>query len=126
MLWSNTIFNEDIFKFLRDDFFFNSSVRDMNPTAYYKKGTDYIIEAKTLGIDGNDITVTLDNNIITISGETQNEYGGKSFNANLRVKLEKEIIDGIDTIDYMSKNGITYVFIHMKEVDTSGIQINKI
>ena len=65
-------------------------------------------------------------NIITISGETQNEYRGQSFNANLRVKLEKEIIDGIDTIDYMSKNGITYVFIHMKEVDTSGIQINKI
>ena len=40
MFLTNTIFDDNIFDFLRDDFLFNSSVKDMNPTVFYKKDND--------------------------------------------------------------------------------------
>lgn len=126
MFLTNAVLERDIFEFLRDGFFFNSPVRDMSPTAYYKKGSDYIIEVKTLGINESDICVKLDGNILTVSGESKNEYNDKSFNANIRVRLEKEIVDRIETIDYTSKNGVTYVFIHMKELNEKQIKISRI
>ncbi len=125
-MFLNTIFNYNIFEFLRDDFFFNSSVIDTNPIVCYKKEKDYIVEVKTLGIDKNDINVKLDGNILIVSGESKNKYNDKPFNANIKVRLRKELLNDIENIDYTSKNGITYVFIRMKETHSDGIKINKI
>lgn len=126
MFLTNAFFNDNIFKFIDDEFFFNSSVRDMSPTVYYKKENDYIIEVKTLGIDKENINVKLEDNILSVSGENKNEYNDKSFNVNIKVRLGKDLISNIESIDYTSKNGITYVFIKMKKSKTSTIKINKI
>lgn len=126
MFFTNKVFNNDIFEFLNDDFFFNSPVQDMNPVTYYQKGRDYIIEVKTLGINKSDINVALNNDILTISGESKNEYNDKSFNTNVKVKLGKSLIDNAESIDYTSKNGVTYVFIHTKKSQSDAIKINKI
>lgn len=126
MLFSNTIFDEGIFDFLRDDFLFNSSVKDMVPTAFYKKDNDYIIEAKTLGISPDDVKVSLDGDILTISGESKNEYSDKAFNAQIKVRIGKDILNDIDKIDYKSQNGVTYVILKMKQTANSTIEIKRI
>lgn len=126
MLFSNTIFDEGIFDFLRDDFLFNSSVKDMVPTAFYKKDKDYIIEAKTLGISPEDVEVSLDNDILTISGESKNEYSDKAFNAKIKVRIGKDILSSIEKIDYKSQNGVTYVILKMKQTANSTIEIKRV
>lgn len=126
MLFSNTIFDEGIFDFLRDDFLFNSSVKDMVPTAFYKKDNDYIIEAKTLGISPDDVKVSLNGDILTISGESKNEYSDKAFNAQIKVRIGKDILSNIEKIDYKSQNGVTYVILKMKQTANSTIEIKRI
>jgi hypothetical protein len=126
MLFSNTIFDEGIFDFLRDEFLFNSSVKDMIPTAFYKKDNDYIVEAKTLGISPDDVKVSLDGDILTISGESKNEYSDKAFNAQIKVRIGKDILNDIDKIDYKSQNGVTYVILKMKQTANSTIEIKRI
>ena len=126
MFLTNTIFDDNIFDFLRDDFLFNSSVKDMNPTVFYKKDNDYIIEAKTLGITPDDIKVTLDKNILTISGESKNEYSDKAFNAQIKVRIGEDILNSIEKIDYKSENGITYVILRVKQTPESTVEIQRI
>lgn len=126
MLLTNTIYDNDILDFLRDVFLFNSSVKDMNPTVLYKKDSDYIIEAKTLGVSPEDINISLYKDIITISGESENEYSDKSFNVKINVEIGKDIMDSIENINYKTINGITYVILKMKQKASSDIQINRI
>lgn len=126
----NTIYIDNIFDFFRDDFCLNSSVIYTNPIVCYKKEKDYIVEVKTLGVDKNDINVKLEGNInnlrLVVSGESKNEYNDKPFNVNIKVRLRKEFLNDIENIEYTSKNGITYVFIRMKETHSDRIKINKI
>lgn len=117
----NEIF-DNFFEYLKDD----SSVIDTNPIVCYKKEKDYIIEVKTLGIDKNDINVKLNGDILIVSGESKNKYNEKPFNANIKIRLDKGLLKDVENIDYTSNNGITYVFIRMKEIRSDGIKINKI
>lgn len=126
MFLTSKIFDDNIFDFLRDDYLFNSSVKDMNPTVFYKKDNDYIIEAKTLGISPDDIKVTLDENILIISGESKNEYSDKAFNAKIKVKIGDDILSLVEKIDYKSENGLTYVILRMKQAPSSNIEIKRV
>lgn len=125
MFLTNTIFDNNIFDFLRDDFLFNSSVKDMNPTVFYKKDSNFIIEAKTLGISPDDVNVKLDDDIMCVTGETKNEYSDKSFNVQIKIRIGKDIIKGLESIDYTSKNGVTYIILKMKKDTESTIKVNK-
>ena len=126
MYLTNRIFNDDIFKFLDDSFFYTSPVRDMNPVTYYKKDKDYIAEFKTLGINSSDVNVKLEDDKLTVSGETKNEFNDKSFSTNITISLDRKVVNEIESIDYKSQNGLTYVFLRMKESQSSKIKINKI
>lgn len=126
MFLTNTIFDNNIFDFLKEDFLFNSSVKDMNPTVFYKKDSDFIVEAKTLGVSPEDINIKLEGDVLSLTGETKNEYSDKSFNVRIKVRIGKDILGDIEKIDYKSENGITYIILRMKkEIDTE-IEINKI
>ena len=98
----------------------------MNPTVFYKKDNDYIIEAKTLGVSADDIKIVLDKNILTISGESKNEYSDNSFNVKIKVRIGEDILNSIEKIDYKSENGITYVILRMKQTPDSNIAISRI
>ena len=126
MFLTNRIFDDNLLDFSHNDFIFNSSVKAMSPTAFYKKDNDYIIEAKTLGINPDDIKISVDGNVLLISGETKNEYSEKNFNVKIKVVVGEEILNNIQSIEYKSNNGITYVILKMKEKKTNNIFIKKI
>lgn len=126
MFLTNTIFDHNIFDFLSDEFLFNSSVKDMSPAAFYKKDSDFIIEAKTLGVSPDDVNVKLESDVLSVTGETKNEYSDKSFNVQIKVRIGQDILKNVEKIDYTSKNGITYVILKMKKISNSPVKISKI
>lgn len=108
-----------------EDFLFNSTVKDMQPYTVYKKDNNYIIEVKTLGIDSEDVNVTLEENVLQINGETHNNYSDKTFNTNIKFRIEEELFNKIQNIEYTSANGLTYVTLILKKEKTNRIKITK-
>ena len=74
----------------------------------------------------DDIKISVDGNVLLISGETKNEYSEKNFNVKIKVVVGEEILNNIQSIEYKSNNGITYVILKMKEKKTNNIFIKKI
>lgn len=108
-----------------EDFLFNSTVKDMQPYTVYKKDNNYIIEVKTLGINSEDVNVTLEENVLQINGETHNNYSDKTFNTNIKFRIEEELFNKIQNIEYTSANGLTYVTLILKKEKTNRIKITK-
>lgn len=126
MSFYTTLLGKDFFDIFNNEFFFNSTVKDMYPYASYKKNGDYIIEVKTLGVDENDISVKLEGNILEISGETKNGFSDKPFNVGLKLTIPDKTLAAIKEIEYKVKNGLTYVYLKMEEPKTNSIKINKV
>lgn len=122
MLFTDSIFSP----FLKmNDFLFNSTVKDMQPYSVYKKDSNIIIEVKTLGINPDDISVALTDNILTISGESHNNYSDKSFNTNISFSIDDDFLSKIENISYKSFNGLTYVTLQLKTEQKNQINIIK-
>lgn len=108
-----------------EKFLFNSSVKDMQPYATYKQENAIIIEVKTLGINPENISVTLDNNLLRIAGETASAYSDKSFNTKLDLRLDDDLMTKIERIKYKSLNGLTYITLVLKKENPSQINIEQ-
>lgn len=107
------------------DFYFNSTVKDMQPFTSYKRNNDYIVEVKTLGINPEDISVTLKDGILEIAGETNNPYSENSFNTKINFSVAESLLKQIKNIKYKSQNGLTYITLQMKEDNFSDIKIER-
>lgn len=121
------LFTDNIFApFLKmEDFLFNSTVKDMQPYTVYQKDNSYIIEVKTLGISPEDVNVTLEEDVLQINGETHNNYSDKTFNTDIKFRIDKELFNKIQNIEYTSANGLTYVTVILKKEKTNRIKITK-
>ena len=108
-----------------ENFLFNSSVKDMQPYTVYRKGKDFIIEVKTLGIAPEDVKVSLNDNILEIAGETSSPYSEDSFNTLIRLSVSKVVLDNLESVKYKSTNGLTYVTLKMKEEKKPTIAIER-
>ena len=108
-----------------ENFLFNSSVKDMQPYAAYRKDKDFIIEVKTLGIAPEDVKVSLNDNILEIAGETSSPYSEDSFNTLIRLSVSKVVLDNLESVKYRSANGLTYVTLKMKEEKKPTIVIER-
>ena len=123
MLFTNRIF----YPFLdMENFFFNSSVKDMQPFTSYKQDNAYVIEVKTLGINPTDVHVKLNKNILTINGETANAFNEQPFNTCLKLKISDSVLKEIDKIKYESKNGLTYIYLYFKPEEENTINVERI
>lgn len=109
------------------DFYFNSTVKDMQPYTIYKKDNSYIIEIKTLGINPNDINVKLEEqeSILYITGETKNKYSKTPYNVNIKLRVTKDILNSLKQVNYTSENGITYVTLMLKDRSKNKIPVIK-
>lgn len=121
------LFTDNIFApFLKmEDFLFNSTVKDMQPYTVYQKDNSYIIEVKTLGISPEDVNVTLEENVLQINGETHNNYSDKTFNTNIKFRMDSGLFQKIQDITYSSINGLTYITLSLKKEVSNTIKITK-
>lgn len=118
------MFND--FDDLFDDFFskaysrWNSPVKDMQPfKAFYVDGKGYVVVCKTLGISKENIKVNVSKEkatnyrVLQISGESKLPKIDFENKVDLGIRLKFD--DEIEEIQYDVKDGLTTIFIKLKE-----------
>ena len=114
--------------------FNTGSTKDMMPAVWkvWKKneGTSneyvagYKAVCRTVGIDKEDVNVVLKENGLEVSGETV--VDGTKYTQHVELPISREVVQQIDKISYFSKDGLTYIFILMKNVYPEPVNIEKL
>ena len=71
----------------------------------------YKCVCRTVGIDPKDVKVTLNDNKIHVSGET--EFEGVKYDTRYDLPLSRDILSNIKNIKFKSLNGLTYIYVHV-------------
>lgn len=116
-----------------DDFFnnffgisnlaFNNYTLDQKPVTFKKTDTGYKAICRTVGVNPDDVKVESKSDGICVSGETV--VGDETYNAHYTIHIKPEIFCKIKGINYTSDNGITTIYIDLKESQPQ-FEINKI
>lgn len=114
--------------------FNTGSTKDMMPAVWkvWKKneGTSneyvagYKAVCRTVGIDKDDVNVVLKDNGLEVSGETV--VDGTKYTQHVELPMSREVVQQIDGISYFSKDGLTYIFVLMKNVYPRAVDIQKV
>lgn len=112
------------FDFHLPSYFFNRPVKDMLPYRFYEEEGKTIIVLNTLGISPDDIVISVESKpaskLIKIKGSTRDDVTKTDYNVNMNFECYSEITN----IDWESKNGLTYLYVYYKVID-SEIKINR-
>ena len=98
---------------------FTRPVKDMQPFNCYSCDKGYIIVVNTLGIDKNNLSVTLENEkgraypVLKIVGETNLEKINFKNKVNLGISLK--IDQHIKDISYKCENGLTTILVETEK-----------
>lgn len=87
-----------------------------------KKG--YKSVCRTVGIDPEDVKVSLERNYIKVEGKT--EYEGKTYSTYFEIPVSESVMADIENIKYITKNGLTYVYLYIKKPEFKKITIEKL
>lgn len=120
-------FNSDVLEFLNDDFIRSSGVYETFAAQYCVKDGNPVYRLETVGINSDDIKVSISGNIISVTGETEDEYDDKPFSIDYKILLDEDSISNIESIEYTTKNGMTCLVIKTKEKEkNNSIEIKKV
>ena len=106
--------------FARMDNIFNRPVKDQKPFTVYQSDKGYIVVCNTLGISRNDLKINVSKElgnpypVLSITGETKIEKIDFSNNVNLRIRLMMD--DEIESVSYETRDGLTLVYLKMKQL----------
>ena len=110
--------------FARTQNFFNTPVKDMDPTKAFRVDDGYVVVCKTIGIAKDDIKITVENDhngsrypILRITGATKIEKIDFENNVNLAFAINCR--EEVDKIDYTVKDGLTIIHLIVKKNDYS-------
>lgn len=103
--------------------------QDMSPV-YWETLTDdngeeigYKATCRTVGIEPDDVKVTVKGNVIAVEGKTEN---GKSvYDCYYEIPVAESVIANIEKINYQTKNGLTYVTVNIKRPIKNEILIER-
>lgn len=115
------------FDFLLDDYFFSRPVKDMTPYKVIEKNGGLTIILNTLGISSEDIEVeaesanTNGNQYLKISGKTKDDITEKEYSINIKFSVSKLM----KSIDWESKNGLTYLYVSFVDPVKQLVSINR-
>lgn len=130
--------------FLDDDFFgfgkptrvrySTSNTKDMMP-AYWKRWTKKNAEDKeeflgykclvrTVGVASEDVNVTLENDRIVVDGKTEVE--DYTYSQHVELPLSTEVIGNVKSVEYRSKDGMTYIYLKVRTPEYKKIDVKRI
>lgn len=136
--------NELISTFFDDDFFgfgmptrirySTEKTKDMMP-AYWKrwtkKNTDdkeefigYKCLVRTVGVASEDVNISLENDRIVVDGKTEVE--GYTYSQHVELPLSKEVIGNVKSVEYKSKDGMTYIYLKVRTPEYKKIDVKRI
>lgn len=88
------------------------------------KDVGYKCVCRTVGINEEDIKITLEDYGICVQGETT--YEGNTYTQYIELPISKDLIANIESINYKSINGLTYIYLLMKEPKKNKVSICKV
>jgi hypothetical protein len=97
-------------------------IREMQGWVQDKTKDGYVILANTIGVSKDDLKLEFEGNTLTLSGKTE-IMGGFVTSANYRWNIS-ELRSQIKNVDYLVKDGFTYIYIVTKEEARPEIKIN--
>lgn len=130
--------------FLDDDFFgfgkptrvrySTSNTKDMMP-AYWKRWTKKNAEDKeeflgykclvrTVGVASEDVNVTIENDRIVVDGKTEVE--DYTYSQHVELPLSTEVIGNVKSVEYRSKDGMTYIYLKVRTPEYKKIDVKRI
>ena len=88
------------------------------------KDVGYKCVCRTVGINEEDIKITLEDYGICVQGETT--YEGNVYSQYIELPISKDLIANIESINYKTVNGLTYIYLLMKEPKKNKVSIRKV
>lgn len=100
-------------------------LNDMNPIKFIKTDSGYMAIVNTLGINEDDISVSIDESYLIVSGETKDEELKSNYTQDFKLRINESILSNISGIKYCSKNGVTKIYLEIEKKENN-IKIEKI
>lgn len=118
-------FYEDFFNFgkVMDLAFNTGNTKDMNPAYWSKTEDGYKATCRTVGIAPEDVKVDFVNSKIIVEGKTECE--GDLYETKYKIPVSYVVASNIEKINYKTLNGMTYIYIRLKEPKQNEILIEK-
>lgn len=100
-------------------------LNDMNPIKFVKTESGYTAIVNTLGIEEDDISVSIEGSLLVVDGETKDEELGSNYSQHFKLKINESVLSNITGIRYCSKNGVTKIYLDIEQKENK-IKIEKI
>ena len=89
-----------------------------------KENVGYKCICRTVGIDANDVKVTMEEYGICVDGVT--EYEGNKFTQHIELPISESVMADIEAINYKTLNGLTYIYLKMKKPEKKKVAIHRV
>ena len=87
-------------------------------------GHGYRAICRTVGINPEDVKVEITKTGISVDGETKEDNA--VYNQHVELPIAKSILNDIKGIRYFSKNGLTYIYIILKDYSNNVIDVQRL
>ena len=99
--------------------------KDIQPASPWSKDENgYHMVARVVGINPDDLKVTLEDYGLCIDGES--EYDGNIYTQHIELPISKDLLANITDITYEVKNGLCKVSIVVKEPEYKKVNVKMI
>lgn len=115
--------------------FNTANTKDMLPSYWSKWMVDakdstekvqagYKCVCRTIGINPNDVTVTMEDYGICLDGKT--EYEGYKYSQHIELPISENVMSDIEAINYKTANGLTYIYLKVKKPEKKKVAVHRV
>lgn len=98
--------------------------KDIMPGFWEKTDDGYKCTCRTVGISPSDVKISVGDDYIHVSGET--EIDNYKYNTKYDLPVSQEVLSNIKSIKYKTENGITIIYLHINRPEKKQINIEQI
>ena len=101
------------------------NTKDIHPASpWYKEGDKYHMIARVVGINPEDLKLTIEDYGLCIDGKS--EHDGNVYTQHIELPISDSLMANITDINYSVKNGLCKVSVVVKEPEHKEININMV
>ena len=119
---TNIRFNTAKTKDLMPSYWSTWEVEEKDSTKKRKLG--YKCVCRTVGINPEDVNVTMEDYGICVDGQTEHE--DNKYTQHIELPISESVMSDIENISYKTLNGLTYIYIKMKSPEKKKVKISRV